>query len=220
MCERFWTLPEFRRILFVETLGWDLKLRNDYELDEFDHHRAHYLTLSADEEIIGGFRAIRCDHPYLARTKFPKLAEYQQFPNEAHYWEISRFGVAPNSSPRSTAATLYSLMLNFGLQRQAEGLVAFTSLGHELYLRRLGVVTKRYGEPCCIGESVKGGQFTVVAGEIPAEHSGDRCSFATDFISHNVSSEMTHPFKALTFSMTLCSSFCKPAPRQLGLLQN
>jgi acyl homoserine lactone synthase len=183
---KFSQFGEFRRILFVETLGWDLTLRNDYELDEFDHHRAHYLTLSADEEIIGGFRAIRCDHPYLARTKFPKLAEYQQFPNEAHHWEISRFGVAPNSSPRSTAATLYSLMLNFGLQRQAEGLVAFTSLGHELYLRRLGVVTKRYGEPSCIGESVTGGQFTVVAGEIPLNTQETGVLSRLISISHNV----------------------------------
>jgi acyl homoserine lactone synthase len=164
---KFSQFGEFRRILFVETLGWDLMLRNDYELDEFDHDRAHYLTLSVGEEIVGGFRAIRCDHPYLAKTKFPDLAEFHQFPSKPKHWEISRFGVATKSVPRSTAAILYSLMLNFGLQRQAEGLVAFTSLGHEHYLRRLGVVTRRYGEPSRIGEPGTTAHFTVVAGEIP-----------------------------------------------------
>lgn len=168
--QKFSQFGEFRRTLFVETLGWNLTLRNDYELDEFDHDSAHYLTLSCGQEIIGGFRAIRCDSPYLARTKFADLASYQRFPTGVDYWEISRFGVAPSRFSRSTAVTLYSLMLRFGLQRQAESLVAFTSLGHELYLRRLGVATKRYGDPARIADSATGNQFTVVAGEIPLKH--------------------------------------------------
>lgn len=165
--KRFSQFGAFRRKLFVEKLGWNLTIRNDYELDEFDHDRAHYLTVSSRDRLLGGFRAIRCDFPYLARSKFPTLAKFQPFPTQSSFWEISRFGVAPSQDERLMAITLYSLMVRFGVQRQAHGLVAFTTLGHEYYLRRMGIETKRYGVPSCITDPATGAEFKVVAGEIP-----------------------------------------------------
>ena len=110
-------LFRFRHALFVRELGWSLAAEEDRERDEFDTDDATYCGLWTDEGMIGCFRAIACDRPYLARTLFPHMATWRPFPVSANYVEISRFGVL--AAHRRASAVLYSLMLRFALSRNA-----------------------------------------------------------------------------------------------------
>lgn len=160
---------EFRKSLFIDQLGWELKTQHQCEVDEFDTTHALYARLIISDKICGAFRAIRCDQKYLAQSVFPQLATTRSYPELANVWEISRFGVWPNKHARHHADMLYALMFQFGLMRQARALVAVTDLFHERYLSRRGIRTRRYGKPQLCGADNRGRPLTLVAGEIPIE---------------------------------------------------
>jgi acyl homoserine lactone synthase len=157
----------FRKKLFVEKLGWDLKTRGDVEFDEFDNENAIFSVLLNSSGIIGGFRAIRTDNPYLASEVFPQLAIWRPYPASRDCWEISRFGVLCNDNAGAAAQANYSAMFRFALRRQATALVALADPTYERYLATLGVRTLRYGPPTVIGHDVHGRPLEALAGEIP-----------------------------------------------------
>lgn len=163
----------FRKQLFVDDLGWDLPSlgeawgegARDEERDGFDTADAIHCALYCESEVVGVFRAIRCDRPYLSRVVFPELAAGRAFPRRPDCFEISRFGV--RETQRRLGPLLYAVMFHFGAERGARSLVATVDLGHERLLRRLGVRTDRYGLPQVIGRTVHGREILAVAGEIP-----------------------------------------------------
>jgi acyl homoserine lactone synthase len=157
----------FRKRLFVDRLGWQLKVSDDCEFDEFDNSSAVYCVIKDDGGIVAGFRAIRSDSPYLARSVFPQLASERPYPNRADCWEISRFGIDSTSRNPQIARANYSVMFRFALRRQASALIAIADLSYERYLATLGITTLRYGQPVTIGTDALGRPMEVVAGEIP-----------------------------------------------------
>ena len=166
----------FRKALFVDECGWNLPVCSDTETDQFDTADAIYCTLLADDAVVGGFRAIRCDRPYLARDVFPHLATTRPYPERPDYWEISRFGV--NRQQRKYGVALYAVMFHFAAARRAKALVAVADLGHERLLGKLGIRTRRYGAPVSLGDPNMGEPIQIVAGEIPlAEQDRTRLQF-------------------------------------------
>ena len=155
----------FRKSLFVDRLGWSLTVDGDIERDEFDTHDATYCLLCADGTVVGGFRSIPCNRPYLARVAFPQLATTREYPDRSDFWEVSRFGMQPSRGQLGT--TLYSVMLRFAISRQARSLVAVADPQHERLLRTIGIRTRRYGPPQTIGVDRQGRELKAVAGEIP-----------------------------------------------------
>jgi acyl homoserine lactone synthase len=163
---------DFRRRLFVDTLQWDLQVVGNREIDEFDGETATYCAIYAGTELLSGFRAIRCDHDYLALSVFPQLARDKPYPRDADRWEISRLGVHP---PDMTVASLtYAVMLHLAEARGARALVALVDLCHERLLRKIGIKTRRYGPPQLVGTDKQGRPLTAVAGEIPIHEQGGR----------------------------------------------
>lgn len=158
-------LLEFRKKLFVDELGWQLNVIDGKECDQFDSNDSVYCVLYDSEEIIGCFRAIRCDRPYLVRSVFPHLAQSQSYPRSSDYWEISRFGLT--KSHRHYSALLYGLMLQFAISENATALVALVDLQHEERLQKIGLVTQRYGRSQLVGWHRDGSEIFGVAGEIP-----------------------------------------------------
>jgi N-acyl-L-homoserine lactone synthetase len=158
------SLFRLRHALFVRELGWALAVENGYERDEFDTDHAVYCALSADSQMIGCFRAIGCDRPYLAHTIFSHMATNRPFPRSADYIEISRFGVL--AAHRQASTVLYSLMVRFALARNAAALVALAELAHERLLNRIGLSTSRYGDVQTVGFHDDGRRILAVAGEI------------------------------------------------------
>lgn len=158
---------QFRKRLFVDRLGWQLKVSGDCEFDEFDNGNAIYAVIQDGDRILAGFRAIRSDSPYLARSVFPHLATERPYPVRPDCWEISRFGIDAGGHDPRIARANYSVMFRFALRRQASALIAIADLSYERYLATLGITTQRYGAPAAIGRDARGRILEVVAGEIP-----------------------------------------------------
>jgi N-acyl-L-homoserine lactone synthetase len=179
------TLYEFRKRLFIDLMGWDLAARDGRERDQFDTPVALYSALFRDESLIGCFRAIRTDKDYLVRGVFPHLATLKGFPQRWDPWEISRFGVLPVENRIEAARVNYSLMFRFAQVRQATTLVALADLTYERFLTQLGIRTRRYGQPQCIGTRADGEPMWVVAGEIPLpEQRGHRFESILELARH------------------------------------
>lgn len=157
----------FRKQLFVDKCGWELPFDTYGERDQFDRTDTEYCLLYREGMLIGGFRAIRTDFPYLAQAIFPQLASGRPFPRSPLAWEISRFGVLSAHNDRAAAKINYALMFRFARMRSASSLVAIADLAYERFLSALGVRTLRYGPPQHIGRNAFGETLTAVAGEIP-----------------------------------------------------
>lgn len=158
---------KFRKTLFIDQLGWDLEVSNDEESDEFDNEDTTYCVLRRKGVVVGGFRALRTDTPYLAQCVFPHLAVEGALPNQSDVWEISRFGVTPRLAPGRLSLLNYAALFQFAKSRHAKALVALVDVSHERHLSRLGIRTRRYGIPTPIGQDAKGQVIHGVVGEIP-----------------------------------------------------
>jgi N-acyl-L-homoserine lactone synthetase len=160
-------VARFRKQLFVDTLKWNIEVTSEREQDAFDRDDTVYAALYRNSRVIGAYRAIRSDHPYLAEVVFPDLATTRTYPKRYDTWEISRFGVLPSEARNGAANVLYALMFHFALIRSVSSLVAVTDLVHEKYLSRLGVKSRRFGKPQPY--DLTGGNTVrqLVAGEIP-----------------------------------------------------
>jgi N-acyl-L-homoserine lactone synthetase len=161
----------FRKRLFVDTYNWQLETKGELERDAFDTPDSYYCVIRKNtgvtQNIVGGFRAIRSDQPYLAEQVFPELAVTGRYPKSTDVFEISRLGVWPGPLAAQEAAMLYAVMFHFALIRRARSLVAVTDLFHERYLARHGIRTRRFGVPKIFPGSGATPSFTLVAGEIP-----------------------------------------------------
>jgi acyl homoserine lactone synthase len=155
-----------RKRLFVDQCGWILDTVGDVERDQFDAWYTEHCLLFCGGGLVGGFRAIRTDFPYLTQSVFPQLSLHR-FPRRRTVWEISRFGVLPAASEARSARLNYALMFRFAELRGAEALVAMADLGYERFLQRMNIRTRRFGPPQVIGVDSRGTPLTAVAGEIP-----------------------------------------------------
>jgi len=158
-------LFRMRKALFIDERGWKLTCRSGAETDQFDRSNATYCALIVAGRVVGGFRAIRCDQPYLGITLFPELATTRSYPRRSDYWEISRFGVLREY--KSLGVRLYAVMFGFAERVSAKALVAVTDLGHERLLGKIGVRTRRYGQPVMLRPDQSDKPLQVVAGDIP-----------------------------------------------------
>jgi len=159
------SLFRLRKALFIDERGWKLPCRSGVESDQFDSADATYCALAVAGSLVGGFRAIRCDRPYLGITLFPELATTRSYPDRSDYWEISRFGVLRQY--KSLGVGLYAVMFGFAERVNAKALVAVTDLSHERLLGKIGVRTRRYGPPVTLRPDQSERPLQVVAGDIP-----------------------------------------------------
>jgi N-acyl-L-homoserine lactone synthetase len=155
-----------RKRLFVDQCGWMLNTVGDLERDQFDVWYTEHCLLFHGPDLVGGFRAIRTDYPYLTQAVFPQLA-VRRFPNRRTVWEISRFGVLPIAAEARTTRLNYALMFRFAELRGAEALVAMADLAYERFLQRMNIRTRRFGPPQVIGVDRRGVELAALAGEIP-----------------------------------------------------
>jgi N-acyl-L-homoserine lactone synthetase len=167
---RVHAMLRLRKRLFVDHSGWMLSTVGDVERDQFDAWYTEHCLLYCGTDLVGGFRAIRTDYPYLTQSVFPQLA-VRRYPNRRNVWEISRFGVLPAAAEARSARLNYALMFRFAELREAEALVAMADLSYERFLQRMSIKTRRFGPPQVIGADRRGLPLTAVAGEIPISQS-------------------------------------------------
>ena len=159
--------------MFIDRLGWALDPVDGEEIDQFDREDTEYCALERAGELLGCFRARRCDRPYLTKEIFGHLATIAPLPINASAWEITRFAMNPEQD--ASPGLLYAALFLFGAHRRARSLVALADLTHERLLRRAGVASRRYGPPQIVG-SARGRPLYAVVGEIPLWAEGPRFS--------------------------------------------
>lgn len=147
--------------VFHEDLGWRVPIRNALELDEFDRQAVHCAVL-CDDIVVGSWRALPTDQPYLLETTFPGLL-VPPLPKSSTVWEISRFAVMPNSSfRREVGRLLVREAVAFGRDREATRLIAVTDPFFERFVRSCGLLIQRIGGPRIVGSGKRGPVSAVV----------------------------------------------------------
>jgi acyl homoserine lactone synthase len=147
----------YRYRVFVEKLGWNLKVRDGLEVDQFDRDDTLYVVaLDANDDVIGTARLLPTTRPYPLAELFPQLMGASELPRSPVVWELSRFaavdfdapvrdGLAQLSSP--TTVGLLQASLRAARQRGAERLITVSPIGIERLLRKIGVTAWRAAPP-------------------------------------------------------------------------
>lgn len=158
--ELFSQMGRYRHKVFVETLGWDLTVRNGEELDQFDRPDTLYV-LSKDEEgnVNGCARLLPTSQSYLLGDVFPQLMNGQPVPCSDDVWELSRFAAVDFNSRTTSALSQFSSevavrllqdSIAFAAEQGAKRLITVSPIGIERLLRRAGFHAHRAGPPMII----------------------------------------------------------------------
>lgn len=148
-------LAAYRYRVFVQELGWPLPVNDGLERDEFDRPDTLYvIARHASGELCGCARLLPTDKPYLLSEIFPELMGDCPLPRATVIWELSRFST---SAPRHLAfdaeqtwrntCTLMGQVVRAALAQGAQRLIAFSAVGSERLLRRMGVNIHRAAAP-------------------------------------------------------------------------
>jgi acyl homoserine lactone synthase len=153
--ETMYRLAKFRHRVFIQELGWSLPTDDGIESDAFDHADTLYvIAFDRSGEIIGCGRLLPTDEPYLLSEAFPDLMGGVPLPGTRDVWELSRFAMSMPRDELLTAEASWqntrSLMSEIVRVAQAHGasrLIAFSVLGNERLLKRMGVNVHRAAPP-------------------------------------------------------------------------
>lgn len=152
-------MHRLRKRVFHDLLGWDVEVRNSWEIDDYDRANPLYV-LSYDErgKLRGCLRLLPTLGPNMLDDTFPVLLGGRPQIRSAAIWESSRFCIDPEISQdrASNLVTLAAaeLMCGVGELGLASGLthiVTVTDVFLERMFKRMGCPGMRIGEPKRIG---------------------------------------------------------------------
>ncbi len=154
-------VANYRHKIFIELLGWELKTKNNEELDQFDRPDTIYLIAQDhNEQIQGCARLLPTDKPYLLGEVFPQLIpEGIPLPNSSDIWELSRFAAVDLESQNSASVGQFSSSIAVGLLQAAiacataqgaKRIITVSPVGVERLLRKAGFSAHRAGPPMII----------------------------------------------------------------------
>ncbi|MBK1646862.1 N-acylhomoserine lactone synthase [Thiocapsa imhoffii] len=150
-------VSRYRQKVFVERLGWNLRVDNGEERDQFDRSDTVYVVArDAHGRVTGCARLLPTTRPYLLEEVFPRLLNGAPPPSSPEVWELSRFAAVDlnrsptypshqNSSP--TAVDLLKESITCAAARGAKRLITVSPIGVERLLRRAGFHAHRTGPP-------------------------------------------------------------------------
>jgi N-acyl-L-homoserine lactone synthetase len=163
-------MHRIRKTVFKDRLGWDVTIRGELEIDEYDALGPSYL-LSIDRygTLDGCVRLLPTTGPNMLRDIFPSFVTKAAVPRGDQVWEASRFAVSGNTTAAETglSQTTYDLLigvLKFGLSNGISTIVCVVDLRMERILRRAGWQLERLGPARQIGNTIAmAGQLDVSA---------------------------------------------------------
>ena len=163
-------MHRLRKAVFKDRLGWDVTVRGEFEIDEYDALGPSYL-LSIDRYgvINGCVRLLPTTGPNMLRDIFPFFVTKTAVPRGEQVWEASRFAVSGNTimAEASLSQTTYLLLigvLKFGLSNGISTIACVVDVRMERILRRAGWQLERLGPAQQIGNTVAmAGQLEVSA---------------------------------------------------------
>ncbi|MBT9268252.1 GNAT family N-acetyltransferase [Pseudomonas sp. MG-9] len=137
----------FRYKIFVEKMAWPLQCEPGLEYDEFDRDDTHYvIAQDGNGHVCGCARLLSTMNDYLLEQIFPELMGDIPLPKSPDIWELSRFAFeSENSSSGHWLDTcrLMKQIVALANRNNVKRLIAFSALGNERLLRRMGVDVHR-----------------------------------------------------------------------------
>ena len=165
-------MHRIRKAVFRDRLGWDVTVRGEFEIDEYDALGPSYL-LSIDRHVAvnGCVRLLPTTGPNMLRDIFPSFVTRAAVPHGEQVWEASRFAVSGTGTTIAAKAglshTTYELLigvLKFGLSNGITMIVCVVDVRMERILRRAGWQLERLGAAHRIGDTIAlAGQLDVSA---------------------------------------------------------
>jgi acyl homoserine lactone synthase len=144
--------------VFFERLGWEVKVSNGREVDEFDDtHNVYQLATDDRGAVVGGWRLRPTMLPYMMKDVFPQLLGGKPAPVHPHIWEISRFAVdeehasQPGFGLNETARALVHHAIQFAVNHDISRYVMVVSVAVERLLANTGMVIHRFAPPQRVG---------------------------------------------------------------------
>lgn len=150
---------EIRKKVFVDKLKWDLKCQGAYEIDQFDHERAHYLIyVDVHEEVKGCMRLMPTTETNLTQDIFGEYVPKHLRTKNCKVWEASRFCIAPeNSTAKATQEgtyEIYTAMEEFAVINGIEKILFVASKPVERLMNQIGRSYVRVSEYFSTGDSM------------------------------------------------------------------
>lgn len=149
-----------RKRVFHDLLGWDVRIRDDIEIDHYDDINPIYVLsyTPGTRHLRGALRLLPTLGPNMLDDTFPSLLGSSPAIRRADIWESSRFCIDPEiSQDRASnqvtvaAAELMCAVGELGLASGISGIVTVTDVFLERMFRRMGCPGNRIGEPRKIG---------------------------------------------------------------------
>ncbi|NMH66670.1 acyl-homoserine-lactone synthase [Shewanella salipaludis] len=139
--------------VFNKRLGWEVKISNGLEKDNFDKQTPSYITMSNNKNnIIGCWRALPTTNKYMLKDVFPQLLRGETPPEDSNIFEISRFAISKNRDGKNMAiasedtASLVRSFYTFAIENNITDYVLVTTVACERILKYLGVTMRRMGD--------------------------------------------------------------------------
>ncbi|MDW5313464.1 acyl-homoserine-lactone synthase [Rhizobium sp. PL01] len=151
---------KLRKRVFHDLLKWDVSVRGDWEIDDYDDANPLYVLSYSDEtgRLRGSLRLLPTLGPNMLDDTFPILLGDNPQVRSASVWESSRFCIDPTISQDrgSNQVTLAAAELmcgvgELGLSSGLSHIVTVTDVFLERMFRRMGCPGERIGEPQRIG---------------------------------------------------------------------
>jgi acyl homoserine lactone synthase len=163
-------MHRIRKAVFADRLGWDVTVRGELEIDEYDGLGPSYL-LSMDRHaaVNGCVRLLPTTGPNMLRDIFPSFVTMAAVPHGERVWEASRFAVSGSTvaAESGLSQVTYELLigvLKFGLSNGITMIVCVVDVRMERILRRAGWQLERLGPAQRIGKTIAmAGQLEVSA---------------------------------------------------------
>ena len=157
-----WEMHRQRAKVFKDRLGWEVLILSGMEIDGYDALEPFYMLIRAPAAgapgsgpLIGSWRLLPTQGPYMLKDSFSALLHGQAAPSHARIWELSRFAIETGRARQFgfSAVSLESIaqVIRYGVQGGIDEYVTVTTTAIERLLRRAGVVMRRFGEPLQIG---------------------------------------------------------------------
>jgi acyl homoserine lactone synthase len=154
--EDLWAMHKLRARVFKGRMGWEIPILSGMEIDGYDAIEPIYMLIKSNAGVLlGCWRVLPTDGPYMLKDSFPELLHGQPAPESKKIWELSRFAIETDSNDGFgfSNLTIESIreMMAYGKKHGVKQYVTVTTTAIERLLRRAGAVTSRLGPPLVIG---------------------------------------------------------------------
>lgn len=151
-----WDMHKLRAKVFKDRMGWEVPIMSGMEIDGYDAIDPYYMVIKAPGgELIGCWRLLPTEGPYMLKDSFPELLHGQAVPEDPKIWELSRFAIETDGRHAfgfsEVAMESIKEIIAYGHRTGLDQYVTVTTTAIERLLRRAGVQITRIGPPIRIG---------------------------------------------------------------------